>query len=131
MPRLRSLRSLALAVLLLTLLAAACGDDDDRALQGPDPVGRGAALTVVGKDLAFDRTELTAAAGETLTFTFDNQDDGVPHNFHVRDNGVDEKTEITEGPASQTLRVTFDEAGEYQYFCDVHPAQMKGTITVE
>lgn len=40
-------------------------------------------------------------------------------------------TEITEGPVTETLEVTFDQPGEREYFCDVHPDQMTGTITVE
>ena len=128
--RFRSLRSPIAAVALITLLVAACGDDDATA-QGPDTKGNGSAATVVGDNIAFDNTELTAAAGEPLEITFDNRDDGIPHNIHVRDNGVDEKTEITAGPSTQRLEVTFDQAGAYRFFCDVHPAQMNGTITVE
>jgi plastocyanin len=90
--------------------------------------GGAGTLELVAKGIAFDKTTLTAPAG-SVSFRFDNQDQGVPHNLHVSGNGVDEKTDIQGGPTTQalTLEVT---AGSYTYVCDVHPQQMKGQLTV-
>jgi plastocyanin len=128
-------------MILVVALAAACGDDPEDSTDAQNPLlprsspdggeGGGSGATIVAEDIAFDRTEITASAGETLVITFDNRDDGVPHNLHVTGAAVDEKTEIADGPTTQSLEVTLAEPGEYGFVCDVHPAEMTGTITVE
>jgi plastocyanin len=125
--------SLALAALAVALVVTACGGDSDtdRSTR-PRSTSASESVTVVGENIRFDTTELTATAGQELEITFDNRDDGVPHNLHVRDTASgDAMTEITEGPVTQTLEVSFDQPGEFEYFCDVHPDRMAGTITVE
>jgi plastocyanin len=83
-----------------------------------------------GGDLAFDQTELTAAAGE-VTIEFTNES-GIPHNVEVEGNGVEEVSEtITEGSTSLTLTL---EPGEYEFYCAVpghREGGMEGTLTVE
>ncbi len=87
--------------------------------------------TVVGKDIAFDVDTLTVPAGQPVTITFDHQDAGTFHNFHVQAGAAgDFKTEIEEGPVTQTLTFTISQAGRYTFICDVHPNQMKGTLVV-
>ncbi len=93
----------------------------------------GTTLTVVGKDIAFDKTTLQAKAG-AVTIMFDNQDGGVQHDFHVfrGTNASGESvgtTKIETGPVKQTLTLTLA-PGAYFYQCDVHPTQMEGTLTV-
>jgi hypothetical protein len=79
-------------------------------------------VTIVAEDTAFDTTNLDAAVGETLAITFDNRDDGIPHNLSVEGaSGGDAKTDIEQGPTTQTVEVSFDDAGVFTYFCDVHP----------
>ena len=146
---------LAVPLLALALIATACGGGEPRQGAGegltsadptepapddatepePDdslPAGDGSgAVTIVAEDITFDTTEVSATLGESLDITFDNRDEGLAHSLHVRDTATgDQKTEIAEGPVTQALSVSFDEAGEHQYFCDVHPF-MTGTITVE
>ena len=139
---------LVVPLLALALIATGCGGgqrsgatdgptstDGTTTEPAPDedpPAGEGSgAVTIVAQDIAFDTTAVSARVGESLDITFDNRDAGLEHSLHVRDtvNG-DQKTEIAEGPVTQTLQVTFDQAGEHDYFCDVHPF-MTGTITVE
>ena len=135
-----------MSVFALALVAAACGGGetgrdaaerpatgDDTTEPNPDASDGGAtAVTIVGENISFDTTELSAGVGEELEITFDHRDDGIRHNLHVRDTATgDEMTEITEGPVTQTLIVSFDEPGEFEYFCEVHPAAMTGTITIE
>ena len=131
-------RPLLLVAAVLALTAAACGDVDGRdvaqtgttAPRSSEPPG-GGGVTTVAKDTAFETTTLDATVGETLTITYDNRDDGIAHNLHVEGaSGGDAKTDIEEGPTTQTLAVSFDDAGEVAYFCDVHPQQMRGTVTV-
>ncbi len=87
--------------------------------------------TVVGKDIAFDVDTLTVPAGQQVTITFDHQDAGVFHNFHVQAGAAgDFKTEIEQGPVKQTLTFTLSQAGRYTFICDVHPNEMTGTLVV-
>ena len=105
----RRLFLLLFAVLALAVGVAACGgDDDDDASDAPtaedtatDEGGGEAASTSCSPptptaSLAFDQTELTAAAGE-VTIEFTNES-GIPHNVEVEGNGVEEVSDtITEG----------------------------------
>lgn len=122
-------RILALGA-VLALGASACGDTDSSdSSESAEPSSNG--VTLVADDIAFDVTSLDATVGEALSITFDNRENGIAHNLHVEGTtGGDAKTDIEEGPTTQTLDVSFDEAGEFDYFCDVHPQQMRGTITV-
>ncbi len=102
------------------------------------PSGGGASVTIVAKNLAFDQTDITVKAGQEVTVTFDNQDNGIPHNIHfAMDSGYSQtidnaKTDVATGPAKQTLTFTAPaQPGSYFFRCDVHPTQMKGTLTVQ
>jgi plastocyanin len=131
-----------LTALALVVAVAACGGDDDDESEEPaaeatteDTGGGGGGETLMlaadpGGALAFDQTELTAAAGE-VTIEFTN-DSGIPHNVEVEGNGVEEVSEtITEGSTSLTLTL---EPGEYEFYCAVpghREGGMEGTLTVE
>jgi plastocyanin len=94
-------------------------------------------------DNKFDNTTLTAAAGTAQTINIKNNGAAV-HNLHI--SGADGKfatdfcTTTGADPCSNPNRVgggatatlTFTlPAGTYQYRCDYHPADMKGTLTVQ
>lgn len=137
-------RRTLLTAAALALTAAACGSEDDPTFAETGTTaadtsttgaeaGRAAAgdVTIVAENTAFDTTALDATVGETITITFENRDDGIQHNLRVEGtSGGDAKTDIEEGPVTQTLDVTFDEEGAFEYRCDVHPEEMQGTITV-
>ena len=96
----------------------------------PPPPPAGGSVSIVAKDVLFQQVSLTAAAGP-LTVNFDNQDAGVVHNVHFFDAGGGSagETDLISGPASSS--VTFTVApGRYTYKCDVHPAVMRGVLTV-
>jgi plastocyanin len=138
----RRILLLMTALALVVAIAACGGDDDDEGAEEPtaeetttDGGGGGGGATIAlaadpGGALAFDQTELTAAAGE-VTIELTN-DSGLPHNVEVEGNGVEEVSEtITEGTTSLTLTL---EPGEYEFYCavDNHRAGgMEGTLTVE
>lgn len=65
----------------------------------------------------------TVDVGTTVTAT--NQD-GVAHTW-TSDDGVWNSGSLSNG---ESFEFTFDEPGEYSYFCSIHP-RMTGTITVE
>jgi plastocyanin len=132
---------LLMTALALVVAVAACGGDDDEGAEEPPAEetttegggGGGTTLALAadpGGALAFDQTELTAAAGE-VTIELTN-DSGLPHNVEVEGNGVEEVSEtITEGTTSLTLTL---EPGEYEFYCAVDNHKeggMEGTLTVE
>lgn len=138
----RRLRCVAGVAVAFALGAAACGDEErEIAVTGaPHDVGGETAvaegsgdgapkeLTITADNIAFDIGRIEATTGQELTITFDNRDDGIPHNFHVDDERLDVETDITPGPDTQTLDVTVEEPGTYTFICDVHPTQMTGEI---
>jgi plastocyanin len=119
------------AVLVMAALLAGCGDDGSAGDDGHASGCRsaeGGQVTVVADDIAWDVDCLEAPAGAPLTIVIDNQDDGVPHNMHVKDAPGGPKTDLEAGPVTQELDVTLD-AGDYEFVCDIHP-NMVGTLTM-
>jgi len=96
---------------------------------GPPP----GAIPLEAKNIAFDKTELTAPSGGQVTIHFSNQDPQTPHNFSIY---TDESatTPIFQGPnvtgpGSTDYTFAAPEPGEYFFRCDIHPTIMTGTIT--
>lgn len=123
---LRTVRPLAAPIALATILTACSGGDGGDAPAGDGGAGTSSA-TLVAASVAWDQSELQASPG-SFELTVDNQDNGIPHNVRVTGNGIDEATEVTEGPDTQTLTLQL-EAGTYDFICAVH-SSMTGTITV-
>jgi plastocyanin len=73
-------------------------------------------------NFVFEPAQLTVKAGQTVTWT--NRDD-IPHTV-VCAGKFRSKTMDTDG----TFTFTFTSAGEYKYFCSLHP-HMTGVIKVE
>lgn len=92
-------------------------------------------VEVVATDFAFAPTALTATAGEAVIITLTNRG-AAPHTMTVYEDaayatavaGAD--TERVAGGASGGITVTFADAKTYFFRCEVHPAQMEGTIVV-
>lgn len=121
------------AVLLtLALVIAACGGSSGEPTESDEPTATtagageagdtGGELDITIENFDFSGAE-TAAVGDTVTIT---NEDGVGHTWTAVEGGFDSGT-IAEG---ETFEFTFDEDGEFDYFCSIHP-QMEGTITVE
>lgn len=84
------------------------------------PVDADATITISG--FAFGEP-LTVTVGDTVAVV--NQD-GVPHTW-TSDDGLFDSGSLSRG---EVFRHTFTEAGEYEFFCGIHP-QMQGSITVQ
>jgi plastocyanin len=135
------IKLLALLLACLAIGLVACGGDDDEESGGGG--GGGAATTeepaegggaggteVAMENIQFSPSELTVKAGETITFV---NNESVPHDVHKTSGpGAD----FASGPAGgmgegDTFELTLDQAGDYEYVCNVHAPGMSGTITVE
>jgi plastocyanin len=107
-------------IVLIAVAAMACNGEstDTTAAAG------GGEERIEIADLAFNPDELTIAAGTTVTW--ENTDASLPHTSNS-DDEVWESGTLNEG---DEFSFTFEEAGTFAYFCQVHPT-MTGTIVVE
>lgn len=104
--------------LLLVLAACGGGDDDDGNANGGSS-SAGAPVVAV-EDNKFEPAEITVAVGDTVTWQFGGS---AAHNVS-HDHFASEL--VSEGE----FEYTFEEPGEYDYVCTVHPG-MEGTVVVE
>jgi plastocyanin len=136
---------LVLLIACLALTVAACGDDDDddggdgaattteQTDTGAAPPadeggggGGGEAVTVDIPAIEFDPTDVTVAAGSTVTWT--NSDD-LPHTV-TKDGGPGADFDSGNIDPGGEFEQTFDQPGTVDYVCTIHPGQA-GTVTVE
>ena len=106
---------------VLGLLLAACNSGGDK----PDPPDSNSGLDskIEMANFAFAPTQLTIPVGTTVTWK--NTDDAT----HTSTSG-DEAWQSGRLAAGEQFSFMFDEAGEFTFFCSIHPS-MTGTITVE
>lgn len=105
----------------------------------PNPGGAAAAasaaqqVTIVARDNSYDKRELTIQANQSVALAFQNQGSAI-HNWEVLNqkdkDGNDIKTELITGGKSETIVFTMDKTGSFDYFCQVHPVEMRGKLTV-
>jgi uncharacterized cupredoxin-like copper-binding protein len=98
--------------------------------------GGGGSTIKLGADpggaLKFDKTQLTAKAGNVTTIDFDNPSQ-TPHAVEVEGNGLEEKKTDTITGSSAKLTLGKLKPGKYEFYCPVpghKQAGMKGTLTV-
>jgi hypothetical protein len=95
--------------------------------------GAPGAVALVAQDLACNTTELSLPAEGEAVITFDNQDDGVAHNAAVYTEEGGEaifQGEVITGPATAEYAFSPPPPGTYYFQCDLHPAEMNGTVKV-
>ncbi|HSR28403.1 MAG TPA: cupredoxin domain-containing protein [Actinomycetes bacterium] len=123
---------------VLALAAAGCGGGDDEsdgsasatttAPETTAAAGGGGEdeLQLAASGTAWDTTSFDLTSGSNYSIEVDNQD-GVQHNFTFEAAQAD-----VDLPANEDATVTFTApaAGSYEFLCAIHPAAMKGTITV-
>lgn len=100
----------ALLVLAAVGVLVACGSDEPAET-----------ATISLSNLAFSGAQ-SVGVGQTIELV---NSDEVLHTWTAEDGSFDVSI-----PAGQTVTYTFDEPGEYSYFCEIHPS-MTGTIRVE
>lgn len=98
----------------------------DPAGTSTDPVGTTDNPTITIADSRFDQLELRVPAGTTVVFV---NTDNYNHTITSAEGSPVEYDSGKFGEG-ETFEFTFDEPGEYPYFCQVHPT-MRATIIVE
>ena len=73
--------------------------------------------SVAMRDFAFSPGNLQVPVGATVTFT---NDDAAPHTATAQDGSWDTGL-LNKGDSKA---ITFDQAGDYEYYCKVHPAMI-------
>ena len=92
-------------------------------------------VALAAQNIKFDPTTLSFPAGAKVSMSFDNKDSGTPHNFVLTADEAQAnilfKGQLVTGPATITYAFTAPpKPGTYFFHCEVHPTQMKGTVTV-
>ena len=123
-----NIRRMLAAVGIVALMVTACGGDDassDNASgEGGGGDGGSAVTTVTASDFAFDPESVTVAAGDGIELVNDGE---AEHNITAEDAGLDEDVDAGDTVTIDTSDV---EPGSYDFFCEYHPDQMKGTLEV-
>ncbi|KAA3640468.1 MAG: hypothetical protein DWP92_02980 [Armatimonadetes bacterium] len=111
---------LAVSISAAVLLVGCSSDDSSNTVAEVAQVDTN---EIVIDDFRFTPATTTVKVGVAVTWT--NQQ-GVAHTTTASDGTWDSGSIGTDASFSNT----FDEAGEFSYFCAIHPS-MTGTITVE
>jgi plastocyanin len=118
----------------MLLVTVACGDDADESMDPPvDPtisVAEGSSVPGCEEtDSCYVPADLTVQAGTEVTW---NNDDTAAHTVTSGRplDGPDGEFDSSLFMTGTSFRHVFDTAGEFPYFCMVHP-WMEGTVIVE
>lgn len=122
---------LAIALVPLVLLVGCGGDDDDDAAAPPQ-----SSNDVTLHLVAFQPDAIEIAVGDAVTWVHDDTPTHTVTSGTVEDgssgvtaspDGTFDSGDLANG---ETFEHTFDEPGTYPYFCAIHPATMRGVVTV-
>lgn len=122
------------AVVGLALVASACGAAGSK--EGAAPVAGARDQTVALKLIAFKPERLTVPVGTAVTW---KNEDASEHTVTsgVVSQGSSGVTTAADGrfasgslKQNATFSHTFTAPGTYSYFCTIHPATMRGEVTV-
>ncbi|MGI8792065.1 MAG: cupredoxin domain-containing protein [Acidimicrobiales bacterium] len=89
-------------------------------------------LELHAESTAFDTDAIELVAHSKVAVALTNNDAGLTHNFSIYDDTTDPlfRGELITGPGSATYDFEAPDAGTYRFQCDVHPAEMNGSVTV-
>ena len=119
------------ALVAASLLLGACGSEeaDNGSTTGGEEDGATTStstIDVVTKDFKFDPASLDVEPGAEVTVTLTNEDD-AEHSFTVEE--LDVEVEAHGGETAETT-FTAPDSGSYEFICEYHPQDMRGTLSV-
>ena len=126
---------LASAGIALALVASACGGGDNEGSAAPAAAEEG--QTVALKLIAFKPERLSVAVGSAVTWKNEDASEHTVTSGTVNQGSggvttaVDNKFESGSLKQNASFSYTFAAPGTYSYFCKIHPATMRGEITVK
>lgn len=90
-------------------------------------------INLSAKQIQFSTNNIQVPANQPFVVHFDNQDQGIAHNFSIVDASgkVWFKGDIVTGPTKIDYSVPALPAGSYTFLCDVHPTVMVGTLVAK
>lgn len=114
------------------LVAAAVGERQIE-VHSEASAGEAARVQLAAENIAFEQDTITLAADTDVEIEFDNNDRETQHNITIL--GQDPtrpvfRGQLVTGVATVTYTFRSPGSGEYRFQCDIHPAQMKGTVKV-
>ena len=125
----------ALVVLVLAaglLFAPACGGDDDTDSSSVDLSDKtfedltgSTSVEVDAVDNNFKPAYIEIKAGTTVTFTNQGRNQ---HNVLPVDEGAFEPIDVEEFEPGTSQSITFDDPGDYPYYCSLHGTKTKGMV---
>ncbi|MFP5320113.1 MAG: plastocyanin/azurin family copper-binding protein [Acidimicrobiia bacterium] len=124
-----------LAALVLAIGLSACGSDANESSSDEAPKSNNA-NTVSLRLIAFQPDDITVPAGTTVTWRNEDGTDHTVTSGTVAQQGGSATAEPDGRFESGTLGAggefsfTFGSPGTYTYFCKLHPATMRGQVTV-
>lgn len=124
------IRPLVLVVALAVGLAA-CGDDAPSSAPADCTRIEGGKVTIVAENLRWSDDCFRAPVGTTITFTVDNRDRSVGHNLAIDGPSGEAKTEVEQGPVTQTLIYEATKPGPHPFECEPHASMMNGTLWID
>ncbi|CAA9264555.1 MAG: hypothetical protein AVDCRST_MAG10-2960 [uncultured Acidimicrobiales bacterium] len=95
--------------------------------------GEAALVQVKAEAIAFKPDTITLKADEEVEIRLDNNDRDTEHNITILGQDPSKpifRGQLVSGVATATYKFHAPPAGEYKFQCDIHPAQMKGTVKV-
>jgi plastocyanin len=131
----RRSRILGPALAGLALVASACGGGDSEGSAAPAAAEGG--QTVALKLIAFKPERLSVAVGSAVTWKNEDASEHTVTSGTVNQSAggvttsVDNKFESGSLKQNASFSFTFTAPGTYAYFCKIHPATMRGEITVK
>jgi plastocyanin len=114
------------------VFAAAVGERHIEA-HSEEHAGDAGLVQLAAKDIAFEHDTITLKADAEVEIQFDNNDRDIQHNIVILGQDPTKpifRGQLVTGVATATYKFHAPAAGEYKFQCDVHPAQMKGTVKV-
>ncbi len=124
-----------LAVLVLAIALSACGSDANEPSSDSASSANGASMVNL-RLIAFKPENITVPAGSTVTWKNEDGTDHTVTSGTVAQQGggatanPDGKFESGTLSGGGQFSFTFGSPGTFAYFCKLHPATMRGQVTV-